>query len=490
MGVSPVSTTKAHSRTIVGVLSVFAFCAALFTLASPAGAHHPNIDGDVGCDNPGPGWLVEFTSESWATGSQGANDEIQISYRLRTDGGSAGSWVDLPQKPEYKYDAGNSYEFSDSFTLTPPAGGNEVQLRALAVDNWGNGNAGGQSRDSNWMSLPDDCDPTGSLQIKKVETGETAPGGPYYFDVDGPGDNDFADVEVPANGSTTLDELPLGTYTVTEQNPPPNATLVPNNGVVDITEDGQTVTVTATNPYSSPSASAAPDCSEGGTVVTLTNGGDGPAEFQIYVDDVAFGDPIELTDDSTQVLVPMTEGQTAVIIVQADGRDILEQEVTYDCEDVEIVSAGIDCDAGGYAITVTNHGESPATVSFTKGGESAGDEIVASGDTVTKVIPFDEDETATVSASTNGEIIFEAEVTYDCLEPPTTTTTSTTSTTSTTVEAEVLPVVITQQPAAPLPVTGSGDGVRNMAWLGAGLVLVGGLFLIGRRSRLNAEETL
>ena len=84
----------------------------------------------------------------------------------------------------------------------------------------------------------------GRLAIEKVETGDTAPGGTYTFDITGPVD---LTATVTAGTTWTSDWLPLGTYTITERDAPEGATIEPNPVILDT--DGTTVTVTATNPY-------------------------------------------------------------------------------------------------------------------------------------------------------------------------------------------------------------------------------------------------
>ncbi len=86
--------------------------------------------------------------------------------------------------------------------------------------------------------------PAGKMSISKAETGDAAPSGTYTFVVTGP--QNFQ-VQVKAGETWTSDYLPLGTYTIVEQNAPQGATIVPNP--VTLTEDGQTVAVTATNPF-------------------------------------------------------------------------------------------------------------------------------------------------------------------------------------------------------------------------------------------------
>ncbi|MEL6892635.1 MAG: hypothetical protein AAFP84_13625, partial [Actinomycetota bacterium] len=86
--------------------------------------------------------------------------------------------------------------------------------------------------------------PAGKIAIEKVETGGTAPGGTYTFEVDGP---ESFTVDVAAGDTWTSDWLELGTYTITEVDAPAGHTITPNPVVLD--EDEETVLVTAVNPY-------------------------------------------------------------------------------------------------------------------------------------------------------------------------------------------------------------------------------------------------
>ncbi len=84
----------------------------------------------------------------------------------------------------------------------------------------------------------------GRLAITKVTTGSTAPSGPYTFDITGPAE---LSATVTPGTTWTSDWLPLGTYTITERDAPAGATITPNPVTIDT--DGETATVTATNPY-------------------------------------------------------------------------------------------------------------------------------------------------------------------------------------------------------------------------------------------------
>ncbi|MGI9577187.1 MAG: MSCRAMM family protein, partial [Microthrixaceae bacterium] len=88
--------------------------------------------------------------------------------------------------------------------------------------------------------------PAGKLAITKVATGDTAPNVDSTFDITGPDDLTLEATVTPGDTWTT-DWLPLGTYTITEHNAPDDHTIAPNP--VTLETDGETVTVTATNPY-------------------------------------------------------------------------------------------------------------------------------------------------------------------------------------------------------------------------------------------------
>ena len=84
----------------------------------------------------------------------------------------------------------------------------------------------------------------GKLAIHKIETGTAAPGGTYTFDITGPV---TLTATVTAATTWTSDWLPLGTYTITERDAPAGATISPATATID--DDGETITITATNPY-------------------------------------------------------------------------------------------------------------------------------------------------------------------------------------------------------------------------------------------------
>jgi hypothetical protein len=135
-------------RKLVGFagLSVAAVAgSALF--AGAAFAHHPEVAVTTDCTG-----VVHFTSTAWqpATDAQRTNPRIGVAYEV--DGGS---FVDLPQKPEYHYDAANGFSFSDEL---PPldAGWHEVTVQVTALGQWGSGYQGPDSREASVLA-PTDC---------------------------------------------------------------------------------------------------------------------------------------------------------------------------------------------------------------------------------------------------------------------------------------------------------------------------------------------
>ena len=113
-------------------------------------AHHPEIIAEAACDT-GSGFVINYTSTSWLTtgGSGSGNTRIDILLNgVVVDSGSF---------------SGPDYSFSGSVPApTNAVGGDSVIVTALAVDNWDNGNGGGQSTATK-VILPDlICDEQGT----------------------------------------------------------------------------------------------------------------------------------------------------------------------------------------------------------------------------------------------------------------------------------------------------------------------------------------
>jgi len=193
--------------------------------------------------------------------------------------------------------------------------------------------------------------PGGKLAIEKVETGETAPGGPYTFNISGPGGYTNT-VEVSPGTPWTSGWLPLGSYTVTEVDPPAGHELTPNPAVID--EDGETVLVTATNPY--------PDRTGHITIEKVETGETAPGgSYEFTVDGpVSFTATVPAGGSYTSDPVPLGEYTITEVDAPA-GHTIEPNPVTID-EDGETV-----------LVTATNpyrdfHGK----LAIEKGGDDGG----------------------------------------------------------------------------------------------------------------------
>jgi hypothetical protein len=115
----------------------------LFMFSGTAYAHHVNISASVRCDPATGAVIIDFTATSWSLGVEGTNPRIDILFNgvLIT----SGAFV-LPTNA-----------FSGSAPAPAGAGsGSVVSVTAVAVGNWGNGVAGGQSS-SVGVTIPEPC---------------------------------------------------------------------------------------------------------------------------------------------------------------------------------------------------------------------------------------------------------------------------------------------------------------------------------------------
>lgn len=124
------------------IIKIILAVALVMGWSSSALAHNNLITADASCDI-GSGFVINYTSTSWAPGSlQGSNSQIDILF----DGVVVGS---------------GSFTISDSsFSGSAPApagatGGDIIEVTALAVAGWGDGFPGGQSA-SAFVTLPDE----------------------------------------------------------------------------------------------------------------------------------------------------------------------------------------------------------------------------------------------------------------------------------------------------------------------------------------------
>ncbi len=356
------ASPKGRYRLGAGFALVLALLAGFLSFAPAAFAHHPTVSGDTTCNTDGEGYHVNFTSVSWqpngTNSGGGANPHVDIFYRTQANGVPTG-WTMLPWQPTYLYAVENSFEFSDSFIVTPLTPGEQVQLQARATGTWGNGTAGGQTTDGDWLDFPANCQhpgtPTvtssvacvagdGTITITLANNGD-ANTKPVHFEVTNPKDNSVTTRDVAVGQTDTVTLTGFGDGAVT----------------IPVTADGihhdQTLTVKCDRP-GVPAVSATVACANGNGDVTVTlsnTGGDLPITFVVT-------DPRTNTP-TTKVVAP---GQTTTVVlagfadgpvtipVTADGAH-QDQTVTVKCDrpGQPTVTSTVACANGNGDVTVT-----------------------------------------------------------------------------------------------------------------------------------------
>jgi molybdopterin-guanine dinucleotide biosynthesis protein A len=359
----PTSASRTRYRIGAAASLVLALFIGFMTFAPAASAHHPEISASTACDTGGDGFLVSFDSISWQTsggnGGGGANPHIDIAYRLRTDGGSASAWTTLTWKSSYRYTEGNNYRFSDSFGISDLSQGNQIQLRATASANWGNGTGGGQTNETAWQSLPTNCQPPGSPTVGSsvactngngditITLANTAVAGAKSVT--------FVVTDPRTNTTTTKTLSPGQSDTVVLTGFPDGPVTIPVTA--DTIHHDQTLTVTCDRP-GIPSVSAQIACANGNgdITVTLTNtGGDLPVTFVVT-------DP--RTNETTTKTLSPGQSDTVVLTGFPDGPVTIpitanqvayDQTVTVACDrpGVPSVTAANACVNGDGDITIT-----------------------------------------------------------------------------------------------------------------------------------------
>jgi hypothetical protein len=142
-----------HKR--LAALLAITGAAAMALLIGPmaAQAHWPTITANIVCDVETGALTVNYTSTAWpGQGSDPTNDPSRANPQIdiRLDGASVASGA---------YTA-PSYSFSGSFTLTGKSAGDIVEVAAVAIGTWGNGEPGGNVL--NWVDLTvPECGKTG-----------------------------------------------------------------------------------------------------------------------------------------------------------------------------------------------------------------------------------------------------------------------------------------------------------------------------------------
>jgi hypothetical protein len=131
-------------RRVVALLAVAGAAAALLVVATTAQAHWPTIKANIVCDLETGALTVNYTSTAWpGEGPDPTNDPSRANPQINItlDG-------TVVQSGAYTAPA---YSFSGSFPVTGKSAGDVIEIAAVAVGTWGNGEPGGNVL--NWVDL-------------------------------------------------------------------------------------------------------------------------------------------------------------------------------------------------------------------------------------------------------------------------------------------------------------------------------------------------
>ena len=251
------ATTKGRSgrgKIAAAVAVIAALTAGFFAFAPSAFAHHPLVTGESQCAENGT-FTVNWTVGNSESGSNrymlvraysvtpdvGTTNGSDRRWDLRGHRGSglcgAGHGCSS-ERLGLRNDHRHSRPSTTSVTLT-------VTGRWIYSDNTLNEVTETRSFE---VQLGGNCTPpTGSLSISKVVTGNTAPPGATYTINYDNGAGTSGQVTVHGGETQTVDNLPYGSYTLSEESAPTGATISPNPAVVSA--DSPQVDITVTNPY-------------------------------------------------------------------------------------------------------------------------------------------------------------------------------------------------------------------------------------------------
>ena len=132
-------------KRIIGLVTVAGATAAVFVFGPTAAqAHWPTLTANIACDVTTGNLTVNYTSTAWpGEGSDPTNDPSRANPQIdiKLDGALVTSGA---------YTAPN-YSFSGSFNVTGHAAGDVIEVAAVAVGTWGNGEPGGNVL--SWVDL-------------------------------------------------------------------------------------------------------------------------------------------------------------------------------------------------------------------------------------------------------------------------------------------------------------------------------------------------
>ena len=131
-------------RRVVALLAVAGAAAALLVVATTAQAHWPTIKADIVCDVDTGALTVNYTSTAWpGVGPDPTNDPSRANPHINIT-------LDGTVVTSGAYTA-PTYSFSGSLPVTGKSPGDVIEIAAVAVGTWGNGEPGGNVL--NWVDL-------------------------------------------------------------------------------------------------------------------------------------------------------------------------------------------------------------------------------------------------------------------------------------------------------------------------------------------------
>jgi LPXTG-motif cell wall-anchored protein len=233
---------------------ILALTAGFFAFAPSALAHHPIVSGVSTCEEDGT-YTVEWTVGN----SETPSDHWMLVREFSLDP-NLGTTTGLVADASYD-GLVNPVSYTGPGTLVAPSGevhatttgipasATSIELSVTGRWRYGTGSSVIQSA-SFTVELEGHCKPQkGSLSIEKEVKGNSAPPGATYTISYDNGAGTSGQVTVQGGQTQTVGDLPFGTYTLSELNPPAGATvqISPNPAVVG--KDSPQVKVTVTNTF-------------------------------------------------------------------------------------------------------------------------------------------------------------------------------------------------------------------------------------------------
>ena len=163
------ASSRTRYRVGAAASLVLALAIGFLTFAPAASAHHPEITASTACDSrrrlPR---LVRVDLVADLGRQRRRRRQPPRRHRLppRTDGGNA-SALDHPHLEDRLPLHGRERPTASPTRSRSPtsARATEIQVRATAAANWGNGSGGGQTTDTSWQTFPTNCQPPGSPSV-------------------------------------------------------------------------------------------------------------------------------------------------------------------------------------------------------------------------------------------------------------------------------------------------------------------------------------